>query len=170
MKKYTQKELTEFLAESNAIESVYSAQALREAQDAWDFVIQHKKITPEIILKTHGIYMARLDPGVAGKLRDYPVWIGGRCVPYISHQLLMSDLENICEFINMSIKFKGGMTKKEKEEVCKKAHIRIEHWHGFGDGNGRLRIIYNWHRLQMGLPLHVIHEGDEQFEYYKWFK
>jgi len=37
-------------------------------------------------------------------------------------------------------------------------------------GNGRVgRILYNIHRLLLGLPIHVIHEGKEQKEYYTWF-
>jgi hypothetical protein len=28
----------------------------------------------------------------------------------------------------------------------------------------------NVQRLMIGLPLLIIHEGEEQFSYYKWFK
>lgn len=163
-------EVKEFLMESNAIESVYGAKSLEESLAAWKYITKIKVLTPEEVMATHGIYMKRLDPKVAGKLRDYPVWIGGNMKPFISYQLLYDGLKEVCDFINDSIKKKNGTPMKDRLEICKKAHIMMEHWHGFGDGNGRLRIIYNWHRMKMGLPIHIIHEGDEQMSYYSWFK
>ena len=54
---------------------------------------------------------------------------------------------------------------------CKRTHIDFEQLHPFEDGNGRVgRILYNIHRVTLGLPIHIIHEGEEQMEYYKWFK
>ncbi len=32
------------------------------------------------------------------------------------------------------------------------------------------RILYNIHRLKLGLSIHIVHIGKEQTEYYKWFK
>jgi len=58
-----------------------------------------------------------------------------------------------------------------KEERSKQIHVAFEDIHPFVDGNGRVgRILYNIHRIKLGLPIHIIHEGEEQKEYYKWFK
>jgi len=58
-----------------------------------------------------------------------------------------------------------------KDECTKQCHVLFEKIHPFIDGNGRTgRMVYNWHRLKLGLPIHIIHEGKEQFKYYKWFK
>ncbi len=59
-------------------------------------------------------------------------------------------------------------------EVCnfiKNSHIFFEKLHPFEDGNGRTgRILMNLQKLNEELPLLIIHEGEEQMEYYKWFK
>lgn len=54
--------------------------------------------------------------------------------------------------------------------MMKNHHVEYEIIHPFVDGNGRTgRMFMNWERLKGGLPILVIHEGEEQQEYYKWF-
>jgi len=51
----------------------------------------------------------------------------------------------------------------------KSMHIQFEKIHPFIDGNGRIgRILMNWHRLKLGLPIKIIIET-EKYNYYKWF-
>ena len=51
-------------------------------------------------------------------------------------------------------------------------HVKYEKIHPFADGNGRTgRMFMNWTRLKRNNePLLIIHEGEEQREYYGWFK
>lgn len=56
------------------------------------------------------------------------------------------------------------------DELIRKHHIRFEKIHPFIDGNGRVgRMLMNWQRIKVGLPLLIIWE-DEKSDYYKWFK
>ena len=64
-------------------------------------------------------------------------------------------------------------SKKEKinYEEIKNFHIDFENLHPFRDGNGRTgRILMNIQMINSNLPLLIIHQGEEQQEYYKWFK
>jgi Fic family protein len=62
------------------------------------------------------------------------------------------------------------------ERIIKEHHIKFEHIHPFVDFNGRTgRMLMNWERLQVGLPMLIIHAdwpkvNGEQMEYYDWFK
>ncbi len=58
-----------------------------------------------------------------------------------------------------------------KERYSKMLHVEYERIHPFVDGNGRTgRMFMNWWRMKNGLPVLVIHEGEEQMDYYQWFK
>ncbi len=58
-----------------------------------------------------------------------------------------------------------------QEEWSQQLHVSYEKIHPFVDGNGRTgRMFMNWWRLTNGLPLLIIHEGDEQYNYYQWFQ
>lgn len=65
------------------------------------------------------------------------------------------------------VKLKVKDVHLSEEELSK---LEFEKIHPFEDGNGRVgRMLYNINRLNAGLDLHIIHEGKEQIEYYKWF-
>lgn len=73
---------------------------------------------------------------------------------------------NLCDAMNTP----SSGDKEVDSAHAKLVHVEFEDLHPFPDGNGRTgRILYNWHRIQLGLPVHVIHEGDEQYDYYQWF-
>ncbi len=170
-----EEQIVEMLRESNAIEREYSDEALEDAIKAWEYARENdKKINLEWLLEIHRILMERLVPEIAGKLRDGDVriiiynssfkeWIGGKQCRFISHALLKGEVNTALSFITNK--------SKTPEEAAREAHIHFEFIHPFFDGNGRTgRILYNIHRLKLGLPIHVIHEGKEQHEYYKWFQ
>lgn len=159
-------DLEEFLRESNAIEKEFSEEALEDAKKAWKFAMQQETITDLVVLEIHRILMQRLRPDIAGKWRNRDVWIGGSRKKYTDESLLLWELRNAL----MGMWTSKFMETKIPFRLTAKSHIMFEECHPFEDGNGRTgRILYNWHRLQLKLPIHVIHTGKEQQEYYSWF-
>lgn len=153
------KEEKEFLKESNAIEREYSDVALRDAEQAWMMakICMDDPLIIDYILAIHRRVMKRLNPNIAGVIRGCDVWVGGRKCLYAKE--IKEELKNLCKII-----------PKDEEEI-KQWHIKFEGVHCFQDGNGRVgRILMNIQRLKIGLPILIIHEGEEQMEYYKWFK
>lgn len=158
-------DVIEFLTESNAIEGVFGEEALEDALKAWDYSLTYGKsenpdyLDLRVMLRIHKYLLQRRDPRIAGKLRECDVWIGGEHKKFISTPILQAQVIEALKLI------------KGLKEDPKHAHIRFEGVHPFEDGNGRVgRILYNWQRLNMGLPLHIIHAGEEQQEYYQWFR
>jgi len=150
--------IKEFLKHNNFIEGEYSDQAYRDALNAWSIAMKYDKLSMEMILDIHGALMETLNPRIAGKFRRCNVRVGYNVCP---------NYKQVEELINRWVDYNKCL---QKEEDIKIAHISFESIHPFEDGNGRTgRILFNWHRLYAGLPILVIHEGDEQFEYYKWF-
>jgi len=172
MKKYKDKEVEVFLRESNAIEQVYSEDALEDAIKAWNYLKEKTFLTPEVILATHNFLMRNLEPEIAGNWRNCNVWIGGKIKAFISVQLIEDDIRNF--LVNMGVGLE--LPKEDLERWVKNCHIAFEGIHPFTDGNGRVgRLLYLWQRMKLGLPIHVIHadwpkEDGEQKAYYRWFK
>lgn len=166
---YDKDQAKEMLIQSNLIEDVSMAYAHEDAMKAWKYIVKINRLTEKDILQVHSILMKRFNPRIAGKLRTCDVWIGGHKRGYFGEAILSSLLGKVLIFIDGVI-----ITKNDKDlsaDFAQEAHIMFEDVHPFEDGNGRVgRIIYNWHRLQLGLPIHVIHVGQEQYDYYKWFK
>ena len=161
-----EEDVMEFLRESNAIEGEYSLQALKDAEKAWKYAITVSTFTSKEILKVHNILSRKIMPKIAGKFRTCDVWIGGQHKRFIDSSLLKHQVDDALAEIVKSFTFKG-----DKSLIALDCHVMFEDVHPFVDGNGRTgRILYNWHRLQLGLPLHIIHEGREQMEYYEWFR
>ena len=160
MKKLT-KEEEEFLRESNKIEREYSEQALKDAFKAWRYGLLNKEfISLVTILKIHRKLMSSLEPDIAGKIRNVPVYIGGEKRDQ-SEGEIFTQLEDWCE----------NWATEKTEQGIKKAHVVFEKIHPFCDGNGRTgRILMNLQRVKAGLPILIIHGGKEQVEYYKWFR
>lgn len=151
--------LTEFLIESNAIESEFTPVALADAIAAWNFASASKELRAKTILEIHDILMNNIYPAIAGRIRDCDVWVGGRkCPDPLDVKLMLAEWVQI-----------HGKAKTKKSII--KAHVAFEKIHPFVDGNGRTgRIIMNWQMVKAGLPIWVIHTGDEQFEYYELFE
>lgn len=146
----------DFLYQSNLIEGVIGH--LDEAVNAWWFMKDRNKMSLHAITSVHRRLMALLDPTMAGELRNEAVTVGGRmcpnpaAVPYLLHDLV-----------------RLAIPKTEAE--IKAWHVAFEWIHPFRDGNGRTgRILMNYQRIKNTLPLLVIHGGEEQDDYYKWFE
>lgn len=161
----------EFLDHSNRIEGEYGNIALEDATQAWKYFTkdnQESSFSLESILHCHYLLMRRLRPDIAGKIRNCDVFIGGRRSIFISESLIELDIRKLNLYIIQSSILKDTTNKVK---FTKDLHISFECIHPFEDGNGRVgRIIYNAHRLRLGLPIHIIHEGEEQANYYRWFK
>lgn len=155
----TNEDILKFLQESNAIEGVYDADSLFQAFVAWEYLVEQEKLSIKVILKTHKILMLHqpIHSDQKGYLRYCDVMVGIRiCPSHLKVRELMEKWIKSYSDIGVNPKF---------------AHIEFEKIHPFIDGNGRIgRIIMNWHRIKKGLPILIIHEGEEQKEYYKWFK
>lgn len=156
----------EFLKESNAIEKEYSDEALEDSKTAYQVAFRKRKIVNvELIKEIHFELMKNLNKRIAGKIRRCRIYVGN-AVNYrecMKPKKIKKELENWCLMFNKNV--------KEDYKDWKNQHIWFEKIHPFEDGNGRVgRILMNIQRLNMGLPILIIHEGKEQYDYYKWFK
>lgn len=151
------KVLREFLKESNAIEREYRKIAEEDAYIAWKFLEAFNEITFNRIKEAHRLLMFRLNKRIAGNIREVNVRVGSN---------IMLKYQDIEKHLNVLI------TRVPKTESEIQAwHVLFENIHPFEDGNGRIgRIIMNIQRVKNNLPILIIHEGNEQYEYYKWFK
>jgi len=161
----------EFLRESNAIEGVHDALSYQQAIIAWQYLLTQEEMTTGVILKTHKILMLhqKLRPSEKGYFREIPVWVGGR--EGMEHDKIRPAATHWC--VNVTDLIENGQKESKifKERMVKEHHVIYEKIHPFVDGNGRTgRMFLNWERLKLGLPIHVIHTGKEQQEYYDWFK
>lgn len=151
-------EIIEFLHQSNLIEGVDDADSLMQAIYAWEYLMDQDEMNTSVILKTHKILMLHqpfLRPDEKGYFRTVDIHVGETC---ISHELLREKLENWC-FDTMN-----------SQSTTKKLHVIYEKIHPFVDGNGRTgRMFMNWTRIKRGQSIIIIHFGEEQNEYYKWF-
>lgn len=162
-----QNEITEFLRESNAIEGVRSFVAQLDSKLAFKYALSVELLSAKDILEIHRLLMNSLRPDIAGQYRRCAVMIGDEIKKYRGAEFIESQLTDLTNDIIASFKLEDS----DREKACISAHVAFENIHPFEDGNGRVgRIIYNWHRLKLGLPLHIIHEGEEQNKYYEWFR
>lgn len=168
---FSKQQLDEFLQESNNIEKEYSLEAFEDAQLAWQYAYKNrdKPFDLKYLLKIHKLLLKRLRPDIAGKLRKCDVYIGGERRDYTTEKELIAKLELVFGILN-EFKLKGK-SKARKDEWTRIAHVHFEWVHPFEDGNGRSgRILWAIHRIKLGLPLRIIHEGEEQYRYYEWFR
>lgn len=166
----TREEL-DFLRESNNIESEWDDKSLQDAVLAWQYCKEQDQLTREVVLETHRLLMASrttIEDKDKGAFRTGAVYIGGHEAKpfYAIENLLHQWLENVNDLVQRT-----HTEDPFNAKIIQEHHVQYEALHPFFDGNGRTgRIFYNWQRLKVGLPIHVIHVGKEQSEYYKWFR
>ena len=147
-----------FLRESNAIEDIYDLDALIDYYEAWDQLLTYDVLTLDNILEAHQWTLHRINPRIAGKIRNCNVRVGARLCPDYTKVLPL--LEAWLKVYSKAITSSG----------IKLAHVKFEKIHPFEDGNGRIgRMILNWQRVKAGLPILVI-EAEKREAYYKWFQ
>jgi Fic family protein len=111
--------------------------------------------------------MKRLNPRIAGKFRK--VQVGVRTKEGFKEAIDYRAIRNELRYLLEECSIPGAKADYNEEQI-KQWHINFEHIHPFEDGNGRTgRILMNIQRLKIGLPLLIIHTGQEQQDYYKWF-
>ena len=162
------KKVKEFLRESNAIENVFDTHSLKMAQKAWGYLISQNKLDDLVVKKTHYLLMKdHLSSKECGYYRQQPVWIGGK--EAISHWNIRPRMDIWFRANNYLLVSNVIKTDKAKTKTIKELHVDFEKAHPFIDGNGRIgRMLINWQRVKVGLPILVIKES-EKAEYYKWF-
>ena len=160
-------DVLEFLKESNHIEEEYRKWALDDAIEAWNYAESKTELSHGLIREIHFLLIREISPYIAGMYRTHNTQIDGMdCTEqWKIHYLLSAWIEraNATQFETMDTETKWSKIKY--------MHIEFEKIHPFADGNGRVgRILMNWQRKLAGLPILIIHEGDEQHEYYEWFR
>lgn len=168
---YNKDTAKEMLIQSNLIEDMGMSYAHDDAMKAWKYIVTVPKLSVASILRVHELLAQRVNPRIAGKFRDCDVYIGGNRKKYLGKNILEAQVSAVIYKSEYLIGWAKDKDNKIKEEVCKILHVAFEDVHPHEDINGRTyRLIYNWHRLRLGLPIDIIHTGQEQFLYYKWFK
>lgn len=155
----------DFLRESNAIEGVYSDEALEDAKGAWEYAKENRhQLNLNVILKIHHKLMRRQNTKIAGKWRvNVAVQVGDRYCPAKSKYFIRKEVE---EWLGNCKSFTG----LGAEEDIRRWHVGFENIHPFVDGNGRVgRILMNLQRISVNLPILVI-KADERQSYYAWFR
>jgi Fic family protein len=173
MKRITKKQKIEFLRESNAIEGVYDDVSLHQAEIAFDYLLKQKTMSTGVVLKLHKILMLHqnLQPNEKGYFRKCAVWIGGR--EGMNWVKIPEAMVAWVKLVNATLKvFPVDGTSRQMVLEAKFQHVEYERIHPFVDGNGRTgRMLLNWTLARAGLPIVTIRAGgQEQQDYYKWFK
>lgn len=158
----------EFLRQSNLIEDEPSEEALLDATLAYVHAAALEYVRPFDVRVIHHTLMHRLLPSEAGRYRECPVFIGGRQAP--DYATVPGDVDSWCNALNDTLTGAKPVQSAERlEQLAKELHVEFERIHPFIDGNGRTgRILWQWHRVRLGLPFKVIFAKDRQ-QYYDWF-
>jgi len=158
MIKPTEEQLIIFLKESNAIEGVYDQESLDQAQKAWYYLIEHDKLTPLVIQRTHAILMILqpIEDKYKGHYRDVGVRIGARYG--MNWHNIPKAIEEWCLISNMP------------DADAIRLHVAYEEIHPFVDGNGRTgRLFMNWTRCVNDLPIITFRASEKHEHYYRLF-
>lgn len=146
------------IRQSNLIEGVDDPAQDQKSLEAWNYLIQRKTLTEDLILTVHRMVMEDLLPARnVGSYRHVWVRVGNRICP---------DPHEVPYLMREFVTTMEQPTKFEPRRM----HVRFEKIHPFVDGNGRVgRLLMWWHQLQLNEePLLV--EYENRLDYYKWFE
>lgn len=156
--KPTAKNVKYMLRESNAIESVYDEQSLKDSYKAWKYIIEKDTLTVKDVLTVHEILMTNqpIEKKYKGDFRDVPVYIG-----YSKKSLPKPVIDSLVQDLLVR------MNSNNNPSDAVLHHIQFENIHPFIDGNGRTgRILLNWELVKhLGLNL-LVYKADEKYEKY----
>jgi len=130
----------EFLFESNLIEGEPSKIALRRCYNLLGNMQKVLCLTLSLIfsvgefLKIHSLLMQRLNKKIAGRIREFSIYIGGDVKRTRLKKKLKKNLTYSDDW-NVDIKKTGKPEYMEK--LVKEWHVWFEKIHPFADGNGR---------------------------------
>lgn len=171
----------EFLRQSNLIErEPAEGAALDDAIRAWLSVRDRDIMRPADILRCHKLLMRTritIASGAKGQWAKVQteIWGGGKRIRVNPHpreipRLVSAWTADITENVSHHLSGRCEHGEGSKDRDTRDYHVSFENVHPFQDGNGRVgRILMNWHRLRIGLPVLVIRE-DRKSEYYAWFR
>jgi len=161
------KDIIHFIEQSNLIDSVTPKDGTADSLKAWLYLRDQQHLTHEVILNTHKLILQTLNPRIAGRYRDCLVTVGGQTPP--APEMVSGFMREWVDEVNASIP-KKNEHPMFPEEIAREMHVDFEHCHPFEDGNGRVgRMLWQWHRLKLGLSVKVIWCCDRD-EYYQWFR
>lgn len=170
--------ISEFIFNSNGIEGYYTpakdilkilggkvpgkSPLIINQIEAVKYVELHKNGIPTLgqILDLHRILLNGMDTW-AGKLRQFPVYIGGDEAPnYTSIFYLLSTWINTWE--------RKPVKSWTQKKTAFLRHCEYEYIHPFSDGNGRSgRLLLLWDCLHHGTTMDIIEcDNPKRFAYY----
>jgi Fic family protein len=113
-----------------------------------------------LIIKWHRKLFEETKKSMAGKLRDYQVYISGSEFMPPGPEFVESGITGFFEWYSM------GKNKLNAIELAALSHLKFESVHPFGDGNGRIgRLIMNFILNKNGYPMLDIRYTDRQSYY-----
>jgi Fic family protein len=131
----------------------------------------HKKVFYEMLnykgeisigtlLKWHKELFNETKPDIAGKIRDYNVYISGSRFRPPSALEILTQIPEFFKWYNLE------KNKMNAIELAAQAHLRFETIHPFGDGNGRIgRLLMNFILYSNGYPMIDIRYTDRRSYY-----
>lgn len=126
----------------------------------YEMLSQESDLSLGLVLKWHRELFEETKKDMAGKLRDYQVYILGSAFTPPAPEFVESYVMN----------FFSWYSEKKNElhpvELAALAHLKFETMHPFGDGNGRIgRLIMNFILTKNGYPMQDIRYTDRQSYY-----
>lgn len=166
-----------YFRESNAIEDVYSDEALAKSIDAWTFLLGKPSLDKKTLLEAHRLMCQGIigNDRQPGEFRDHDVFVGGhRCPSPEAVPGLIADWISKWGLIPHAGFATGDFDDMNDFNVARHlalvAHLGFENIHPFSDGNGRMgRLLLLWHTEKAGVKPFLFTKHDARQTYYPLF-
>jgi len=125
-----------------------------------DIISKKEDISLKTILTWHENLLKETKPDFAGKIRDYPVWIGiSKFIPPESETLQTL----LAEFFTW---YESNKNILNPVELAALVHLKFVTIHPFGDGNGRIsRLMMNSVLNRLNYPMFIVDYKDRTTYY-----